>query len=322
MEGLIDRLQSGDAEVQRLLERADFYLVPNMNPDGAFHGHLRTNAAGKDLNRAWAAPSAEESPEVLFVQEQMAKYGVDLFLDVHGDEEIPFVFAAGCEGNPEFTPRLDRLESLFRERLEANGEFQSVHGYPKDAPGQANLTLACNHVGRTYDCLSLTLEMPFKDHNLSPNPRTGWSGGAVEGARGGSAGHGRQPGRRIALIRERRDIAVCDVRPGALRRAEGDAQFLLANRTSRRAAGCSRASSLLQKSAFPGDVLHPWRLTVGVIRPAWLLNLPPRVLIQSMRHTHSGGRYDSTSQAVDPASHRRPAGPHGRPGRTGFQRAP
>ncbi len=176
MEGLIDRLQSGDAEVQRLLERADFYLVPNMNPDGAFHGHLRTNAAGKDLNRAWAAPSAEESPEVLFVQEQMAKYGVDLFLDVHGDEEIPFVFAAGCEGNPEFTPRLDRLESLFRERLEANGEFQSVHGYPKDAPGQANLTLACNHVGRTYDCLSLTLEMPFKDHNLSPNPRTGWSG--------------------------------------------------------------------------------------------------------------------------------------------------
>lgn len=176
MEGLIDRLQSGDAEIQHLLERADFYLVPNMNPDGAFHGHLRTNAAGKDLNRAWAAPSAEESPEVLFVQEQMAKYGVDLFLDIHGDEEIPFVFAAGCEGNPEFTPRLDRLESLFRERLEANGEFQSVHGYPKDEPGKANLTLACNHVGRTYDCLSLTLEMPFKDHNLAPNALTGWNG--------------------------------------------------------------------------------------------------------------------------------------------------
>lgn len=176
MEGLIDRLQSSDAGIQRLLERADFYLVPNMNPDGAFHGHLRTNAAGKDLNRAWAAPSAEESPEVLFVQEQMAKYGVDLFLDIHGDEEIPFVFAAGCEGNPGFTPRLDRLETLFRRRLEANGEFQSVHGYPKDEPGKANLTLACNHVGQTYDCLSLTLEMPFKDHNLAPNKLTGWNG--------------------------------------------------------------------------------------------------------------------------------------------------
>lgn len=29
-----------------------------------FRGHLRTNAAGANLNREWAAPSAEESPEV------------------------------------------------------------------------------------------------------------------------------------------------------------------------------------------------------------------------------------------------------------------
>ncbi|MBO3275502.1 M14 family metallopeptidase [Pseudomonas schmalbachii] len=177
MEGLIERLQArGDAELDHLLAHADLYLVPNMNPDGAFAGNLRTNAAGKDLNRAWQAPSAEESPEVLFVQQQMQRSGVDLFLDIHGDEEIPYVFAAGCEGNPGFTPRLERLESEFRQRLEARGEFQSVHGYPKDEPGQANLTLACNFVGQTYDCLSLTLEMPFKDHDLAPDPRTGWNG--------------------------------------------------------------------------------------------------------------------------------------------------
>ncbi|MNZ51984.1 Zinc carboxypeptidase precursor [compost metagenome] len=177
MEGLIERLQvKGDAELDHLLAHADLYLVPNMNPDGAFAGNLRTNAAGKDLNRAWQAPSAEESPEVLFVQQQMQRSGVDLFLDIHGDEEIPYVFAAGCEGNPGFTPRLERLESEFRQRLEARGEFQSVHGYPNDEPGQANLTLACNFVGQTYDCLSLTLEMPFKDHDLAPDPRTGWNG--------------------------------------------------------------------------------------------------------------------------------------------------
>ncbi|MNO63176.1 Zinc carboxypeptidase precursor [compost metagenome] len=177
MEGLIERLQvKGDAELDHLLAHADLYLVPNMNPDGAFAGNLRTNAAGKDLNRAWQAPSAEESPEVLFVQQQMQRSGVDLFLDIHGDEEIPYVFAAGCEGNPGFTPRLERLESEFRQRLEARGEFQSVYGYPKDEPGQANLTLACNFVGQTYDCLSLTLEMPFKDHDLAPDPRTGWNG--------------------------------------------------------------------------------------------------------------------------------------------------
>ncbi|HSC83460.1 MAG TPA: carboxypeptidase family protein, partial [Pseudomonas sp.] len=176
MEGLIERLAHDDAELQQLLATADLYLVPNMNPDGAFNGNLRTNAAGKDLNRAWQVPSAAESPEVLFVQQQMAAIGVDLFLDIHGDEEIPYVFTAGCEGNPGFTPRLDALENTFRQRLMAIGEFQVEHGYGRDEPGQANLALACNWVGQTYDCLAYTVEMPFKDHNLSPNPRTGWNG--------------------------------------------------------------------------------------------------------------------------------------------------
>ncbi|SDH80507.1 M14 family metallopeptidase [Pseudomonas panipatensis] len=177
MEGLIERLERrDDPELEHLLAHAELYLVPNMNPDGAFRGHLRTNAAGTDLNRAWQAPSAEASPEVLFVQAQMRRHGVDLFLDIHGDEEIPYVFAAGCEGNPGYTPRQAHLEQAFRERLEARGEFQSVHGYPRSAPGQANMSLACNFVGETYQCLALTLEMPFKDHDLAPDARHGWSG--------------------------------------------------------------------------------------------------------------------------------------------------
>ena len=178
MEGVIERLeQTQDTEMQQLLAVADLYLVPNMNPDGAFHGHLRTNAMGKDLNRAWQDSSAELSPEVFFAQAQMTKYGVDLFLDIHGDEEIPYVFTAGCEGNPGFTPRIDTLEQTFRSRLGSlTREFQSVHGYTRDLPGQANMTLACNSVGQTFDCLSLTLEMPFKDNDDLPDALTGWSG--------------------------------------------------------------------------------------------------------------------------------------------------
>jgi murein tripeptide amidase MpaA len=30
-------------------------------------------------------------------------------------------------------------------------------------------------VGEKFDCLALTLEMPFKDHDDAPNPQTGWS---------------------------------------------------------------------------------------------------------------------------------------------------
>ncbi|KTB88058.1 M14 family metallopeptidase [Pseudomonas syringae] len=178
MEGVIERLQQqDDAALQALLSSADLYLVPNMNPDGAFHGHLRTNANGKDLNRAWQDSTPEQTPEVFFVRQQMEKYGVDMFLDVHGDEEIPYVFTAACEGNPGYTPHQQQLEERFRRRLgEVTVDFQNVYGYPRSAKGQANLNLAANAVGERYKCLSLTLEMPFKDHDNAPDPVTGWSG--------------------------------------------------------------------------------------------------------------------------------------------------
>ena len=178
MEGIVERLkQRQDPELERLLDAADLYLVPNMNPDGAYRGHLRTNAAGKDLNRAWQSASEAETPEVHFVQQQMRRIGVDLFLDIHGDEEIPHVFTAGCEGNPGYTPRLAALEEEFRRRLvDMGAEFQTRHGYPRDEPGQANITLACNAVGLEFDCLSFTIEMPFKDHDDNPAPETGWNG--------------------------------------------------------------------------------------------------------------------------------------------------
>ncbi|MBC3271825.1 carboxypeptidase family protein [Pseudomonas sp. SWRI81] len=178
MEGVIERLErQDDPLLNKLLASADLYLVPNMNPDGAFHGHLRTNAMGQDLNRAWQSASQEISPEVLFVQQQMEKYGVDAFIDVHGDETIPHVFTAGCEGNPGFTPRIEKLEEHFRSHLKhTTKDFQTTYGYTRDEPGQANMTLACNSVGQKYDCLSLTLEMPFKDHDDHPDKLTGWSG--------------------------------------------------------------------------------------------------------------------------------------------------
>ncbi|AQL37894.1 M14 family metallopeptidase [Pseudomonas syringae] len=178
MEGVIERLQQKDDTVlQQLLASADLYLVPNMNPDGAFHGHLRTNAAGKDLNRAWQDSTEAQSPEVLFVRQQMEHYGVDMFLDVHGDEEIPQVFTAACEGNPGYTAHQRQLEERFRSRLsDVTVDFQTVYGYPRSAPGQANMNLAANAIGERYKCLALTLEMPFKDHDNAPDPLTGWSG--------------------------------------------------------------------------------------------------------------------------------------------------
>ena len=59
-----------------------------MNPDGSVLGNLRTNAAGANLNREWETPTLERSPEVFTVREKMMETGVDLFLDIHGDEGL------------------------------------------------------------------------------------------------------------------------------------------------------------------------------------------------------------------------------------------
>jgi len=177
MEGFIDRLLDEDDGVARsLLNSAVFYLVPNMNPDGSVRGHLRTNAKGVNLNREWQNPSMENSPEVYLVREKMLATGVDMHLDIHGDEALPFNFVAGCEGIPSYDARHQALEEKFKNVLLAiTPEFQDDKGYDKDEPGQANLTVAANWVGEQFKCLAYTVEMPFKDNDLLPDYSVGWS---------------------------------------------------------------------------------------------------------------------------------------------------
>jgi murein tripeptide amidase MpaA len=177
VEGLLERLLDENDGLARLLhDKAVFYVVPNMNPDGGVRGHLRTNAKGVNLNREWAQPSIQNSPEVYLVKQKMQQTGVDLFLDIHGDEALAYNFVAGCEGNPNYNARLAQLEGDFKSALlVASPEFQDTYGYDKDEPGQANMTVATNAVGHQFDCLAYTLEMPFKDNIELPDPDYGWS---------------------------------------------------------------------------------------------------------------------------------------------------
>ena len=177
VDGLLHSLLDSDnATARALLDKANFYIVPNMNPDGSVRGHLRTNAVGTNLNREWLNPSLDKSPEVYYVIQKMEQTGVDLFYDVHGDEAIPFVFLAGSQGTPSYNERLERLRDRFAEVLKlASADFQTEEGYEIDAPGTANMTLATHWVAERFDCLGNTLEMPFKDNDNLPDPTTGWS---------------------------------------------------------------------------------------------------------------------------------------------------
>ena len=177
MEGALERLCDEEDAVARLLrQKATIHLVPNMNPDGSRRGHLRTNAAGVNLNREWHEPSAERSPEVLLVRNAMDDSGVDFAMDVHGDEAIPAVFIAGFDGIPSITERQSGLYHRYRDTLaRRTPDFQTRHGYPVAAAGKANLSMSTNQLAERFGAVAMTLEMPFKDNDDLPDADYGWS---------------------------------------------------------------------------------------------------------------------------------------------------
>ena len=154
-----------------------FYVVPNMNPDGSVHGNLRTNAAGANLNREWMEPDAARSPEVLAVRDAIHATGCDLFFDIHGDEALPYVFVAGSEMLPGFTERQAQEQKAFIDAFkQASPDFQDKYGYAASKYREDALKLASKYIGNEFGCLSLTLEMPFKDNANLPDERVGWNG--------------------------------------------------------------------------------------------------------------------------------------------------
>jgi murein tripeptide amidase MpaA len=180
MEGALEMLvEPGNVVAQHLREKATLHIIPNMNPDGSCRGHLRTNARGVNLNREWADPSAERSPEVLCVRNAMDQTGVHWAMDVHGDEAIPANFIAGFEGIPNWSDAAGERFHGFRNSLAAlTPDFQTKLGYPVSAPGRANLTMSTNQLANRFahlGCVAMTLEMPFKDHDTNPDPARAWS---------------------------------------------------------------------------------------------------------------------------------------------------
>ena len=178
VEGMLDALLDPAHPFGRqLLKETVFYVVPNMNPDGSVRGNLRTNAAGANLNREWMNPSMERSPEVFLVLKKMHETGVDLCLDVHGDEGLPYVFVAGSESLPTWTEAQAAQQKRFIEDFKiASPDFQDVHGYGATPFTDETLTMGSSHITHAFGCLSLTLELPFKDNANDPDPQVGWDG--------------------------------------------------------------------------------------------------------------------------------------------------
>jgi murein tripeptide amidase MpaA len=177
IEGALECLTDPADPVARALRaKCRIHVVPNCNPDGSRRGNLRTNAVGANLNREWAEPTPEKSPEVLAILGRMDETGVDFAMDVHADEAIPAVFLAGFDGIPSWTQAqgdgYDRYERILDRRTP---DFQTKLGYPKAARSKANLAMSTNQLAERFGAVAMTLEMPYKDLADFPEPEQGWS---------------------------------------------------------------------------------------------------------------------------------------------------
>ena len=125
---------------------------------------------------------AEKSPEVLCVRNAMDETGVDFAMDVHGDEAIPANFLAGFEGIPSLTERqLDLFKLFSRQRSSASRPTsRPARAMRSPAPGEANMSMSTTQLAERYGCVSMTLEMPFKDNFDLPDDALWLVAGALE----------------------------------------------------------------------------------------------------------------------------------------------
>jgi murein tripeptide amidase MpaA len=149
-------------------------FIARQHPDGSRRGRLRTNACGTALNREWLDPSMERSPEVFLTRKMMQQKGVDFFIDVHGDEGLPYCFVAGFEGVPNLSEkRIEQFRKYRHTLAQLCPDFQEVHGYDADAPGEANMSMALNYVAEHFDAVTMIMETPFQDNHDLPNSHVG-----------------------------------------------------------------------------------------------------------------------------------------------------
>jgi murein tripeptide amidase MpaA len=166
-----------------LLDQCVFVVVPNCNPDGGVRGHLRTNASGANLNRCWgglhgltkvAGQTTPPAPEVeALIAGMKSLPSLDVMLDIHQDEEKPYVFISktpyGCPScTKEIRETREKFLGFLRKRspdFETPGPVDPV-GYPEPEPGKANLSICSAAVAEAFPgCISMTMEHPYKGND-------------------------------------------------------------------------------------------------------------------------------------------------------------
>jgi murein tripeptide amidase MpaA len=163
-DGFLRRLlDPTDADALDVLRRARFHIVPNMNPDGSRAGHHRCNRHGCNLNASWNSSTVDTSPAVRAVLDRMAVTGIDFCLDVHADEELPYVFVANVDRIVPLPAAIAAICDSFQAGLGAvDPAFRPRSGYVRPHTLAAPLSFCSPHIMHAFRAPALTLELPYK----------------------------------------------------------------------------------------------------------------------------------------------------------------
>lgn len=164
MEGFVNALlNSNEHYTKRLLQAACVHIVPNMNPDGSRLGYYRTNSHGRNLNTSWSEACLEETPAVKLVLDEMVRTGMDFCIDVHGDEEMPFVFSGKVDQltkRPE--PVVAAYDAFVQKLASWDPAFRTDGGYVRPHTKSNPLSFCSPALSNRFVRPSITLELPFK----------------------------------------------------------------------------------------------------------------------------------------------------------------
>ena len=128
-DGALRFLLGNSAEAKDLRRNVTWKLFPLADPDGAYHGGVRFNRNGYDLNRNWDALDPATMPEN-YAQHQAVKLWlasgkpINIFLTVHNTESSEYL-----EGPAEHRALVNR----FRDNLTRLSSFDETRAEPQDA---------------------------------------------------------------------------------------------------------------------------------------------------------------------------------------------
>lgn len=167
----IEVLLSDEPRYVAFRERFNLAIFPNLNPDGWFHGHWRSNVMGQDLNRAWLEDGLATGPEVQQTIAVLRALNKPVgFLDFHSTRRNVFYTGGDDEGQPH------GLVGALIDGMNARLEERDLETWPRSIRRGNRGSNSQHWVRREMDVAAAIWE--FDDHVSAEHLRYGPRAGA------------------------------------------------------------------------------------------------------------------------------------------------